>query len=433
MKKTVIRTLSTTALFSTLFAGSALAATYKVQKGDTLSKIASKFDTSVKEIKTLNGLTSDSIYENQTLKISDSAVTVQKVQQTNYTVVKGDALIKIANRYHVTVGELQKWNNLRDTTIYVGQVLKVSAPGQAVSVTTPKPALDKKTTATTQAAKASTSNYTVKSGDCLSKIAKQYGMTVAQLESLNNLKSDLIYVGQKLKVYATSAKPQTQTASVSQPKSQSAAKPKPQPATASASAAGGINYTVKSGDTLGKIALQYQTTVQNLKNLNSITSDLIYAGQQLKVPGQAAVSSTSSKSSAGSKNSASTTAQSDTEFAAKMVSIAKSLIGVPYVWGGSDLNGFDCSGFIYYVANKAGKKMGRYSADGYYNRTYYVDHPIPGDIVFFKDTYKKGISHMGIFLGNNQFIHEDEKHGVMISNLGSPYYTAHFDSIKRFY
>lgn len=420
MKKTVIRSLSTTALFSTLFAGSALAATYKVQKGDTLSKVASKFDTSVKELKTLNGLKSDSIYENQTLKVSDSAVTVQKVQQTNYTVVKGDALIKIANRYHVTVGELQKWNNLTGTIINPGQVLKVSAPGQTVSVTTPKPALNQKTTTKTQT---STSSYTVKSGDCLSSIAKQYGMTVSQLKSLNNLKSDLIYLGQKLKVYGSASSPQTAT--VSKPQTQ----PKSQPAPAAVA----TNYAVKSGDTLGKIALQYKTTVQDLKSLNSLTSDMIYTGEKLKLPGQAAVSSTSSAVSNGSASTSSPTTLSDTEFAAQMVSIAKSLIGVPYIWGGSDLNGFDCSGFIYYVANKAGKKIGRYSADSYYNLTYYVNNPIPGDIVFFKDTYKKGISHMGFYLGNNQFIHADEKHGIMISTLGSPYYTAHFDSIKRFY
>lgn len=132
MKKTLIRSLSTTALFSTLFAGSALAATYKVQKGDTLSKIASNNNTSVEDIKKLNRLTSDRIYVNQTLQINSTAPTasVQAVQQTTYKVVSGDALIKIANRFNVTVGELQQWNNLTGTLIFAGQTLKVSAPGK---------------------------------------------------------------------------------------------------------------------------------------------------------------------------------------------------------------------------------------------------------------------------------------------------------------
>ena len=65
-------------------------------------------------------------------------------------------------------------------------------------------------------------------------------------------------------------------------------------------------------------------------------------------------------------------------------------MGVPYVWAGSTPDGFDCSGFIYYAYNKAGKQMGRYSSEGYYNRSFYVNEPQPGDLVFFENTYKKG-------------------------------------------
>ena len=108
-------------------------------------------------------------------------------------------------------------------------------------------------------------------------------------------------------------------------------------------------------------------------------------------------------------------------------------MGIPYVWGGSTLSGFDCSGFIYYVVNKTGKSIGRYSAAGYFDRSYYVDQPQAGDLVFFANTYKKGISHLGIYLGGRQFIHADEKYGIKISTLDSPYYTEHFDSFKRLY
>jgi len=397
MKKTIVRTISTTALFSTLFAGSALADTYKVQKGDSLSKIASKFKTSVKEIKAQNSLTSDLIYENQILQISPETATVQSTQQTNYNVVKGDALIKIANRYNVTVGELQQWNNLQGTLIYVGQVLKVSAPGQTVTVTPPQPAPAPPPQPTTPDP-SSTSEYTVKSGDSLSKIGLQYGMTVQQLKTINNLLSDLIYVGQKLKVTGDQTPPPVVTPP-----------PAVQPPESS-------SYVVKSGDTLGKIARQYNMTVQNLKSLNGLTSDMIYVGQTLKVTGQATTAPTPTPEPQGD-----------------MITVAKSLIGTPYVWGGSTLSGFDCSGFIYYVANKAGTKIGRYSAAGYYDRSYYVDNPKPGDIVFFENTYKQGISHLGIYLGDNQFIHADESRGVMISNLKSNYYTAHFAAFKRFY
>ncbi|ETI66959.1 C40 family peptidase [Neobacillus vireti] len=425
MKKTIIRTLSTTALFSTLFAGSALADSYKVQKGDSLSKIALKYKTSVNEIKVQNGLKSDLIYENQILQIGSApaTTTVTAVKQTTYTVVSGDALIKIANRYNVTVGELQQWNNLSGTLILVGQVLKVSAPGQTVTVTAPKPAPQALApAATAPAQQTTTSEYTIKSGDTLSKIGVEFKMTVQQLKTLNNLKSDMIYAGQKLKVTAkntTAAPPKVTTppAAVKPPVTTSPVTVKP-PVTS--------EYVVKSGDILGKIAAQYKMTVQDLKALNGLKSDMIYIGQKLKVSGTSA----EVPKTAGTGK---TDGTAKTDFAAKTIAAAKSVIGVPYVWGGSTLSGFDCSGFIYYVANQAGTKIGRYSAAGYYDRSYYVDKPQAGDLVFFENTYTKGISHVGFYLGGDQFIHADEKYGIMISNLKSPYYTAHFAAFKRLY
>ncbi|SMQ85086.1 LysM domain-containing protein [Bacillus sp. OV166] len=147
MKKTIVRALSTAALLSTVFAGTALADTYKVQKGDSLSKIAQEYHTSVKDIKSANGLKSDFISVNQMLKITVASKTTQASQPATYTVVNGDALIKIANRFHVTVGELKLWNKLDTTIIHVGQKLTVAAPKQTVTAAKPAP---KPTTTTTK-------------------------------------------------------------------------------------------------------------------------------------------------------------------------------------------------------------------------------------------------------------------------------------------
>jgi LysM repeat protein len=424
MKKTIVRALSTAALLSTVFAGTALADTYKVQKGDSLSKIAQKYHTSVKDIKSANGLRSDFISVNQMLKITVASKTTQASQPATYTVVKGDALIKIANRFHVTLAELKLWNKLDHTIIHVGQKLQVAAPKQtATSPTAAKPATKATTTQTTakpttkaaaqQTTTVTTDVYTVKSGDYLGKIAGKHETTVSNLKSLNNLKSDMIFVGQKLKVPAkkasvTPAKPATKPpVTTAPPKTPATPPPAVKPTEVT-------DYIVKSGDTLEKIALKYKLTIKDLKALNQLTSDKIYVGQKLKVPGTK------------------TEPTVDTDFAAQMIASAKKLIGIPYVWGGSQPSGFDCSGFVYYVANQAGMKIGRYSAEGYYDRTYYVNTPKAGDIVFFENTYKRGISHLGIYLGNNQFIHANDS-GVMISNLQGAYYQAHFESFKRFY
>jgi LysM repeat protein len=350
MKKTIIRSVSTAALLSTVFAGSAYANSYTVQKGDTLTKIASKYQTTVPQLKNLNGLSSDMIYVNQTLK-----VTAEVVAQPE--------------------------------------------------VTTPAPPVP---------APAASSQYVIVSGDYLGKIAKQFNMTVAELKSLNGLTSDLIFPGQTLNVSGSAApvSPPPVVAPVTP------VAPSP-PADTTASAV----YTVVSGDTLSKIGLQFNMSVQELKTLNGLPNDRIYAGQSLSVRGQATVTTPAPVAPVTPTS----------EFATALVNVAQSVMGVPYAWGGSSLNGFDCSGFIYYAANQAGKKIGRYSAEGYYSRTFYVDQPQPGDLVFFENTYKKGISHVGIYLGNNQFIHADEKKGVSIANLSNAYYTAHFDGFKRFY
>jgi LysM repeat protein len=342
VKKTIVRAVSTAAVLSAVYAGSAQASTYTVQKGDTLSKIALKHQTSVPKIKELNGLTSDRIYANQTLTVS----------------------------------------------------------------ATNEPSQPEVTPST------STSDYLVKSGDYLGKIAKQFGTTVAELKSLNGLNSDRIYIGQTLKVSATVTTPATPPPVVT---------PTPPPVENSGTAV----YAIVNGDTLSKIGLQFNISVQELKSLNGLNSDLIYVGQTLIVKAQAPVVTIPAP--------VAPEAPPVGEFATALVNAANSVMGVPYAWGGSSLNGFDCSGFIYYAANQAGKKIGRYSAEGYYSRTFYVDQPQPGDLVFFENTYKKGISHVGIYLGNNQFIHADEKKGVSIANLSNPYYTAHFDGFKRFY
>ena len=417
MKKTIVRAVSTAAFLSTVYAGSAYASTHTVEKGDSLWKIAKKYQTTVSELKSINNLKSDFLQVDQKLKISAAAAaaTTEKAASkpasttvnaaSVYVVKNGDYLGKIAIQFSTTVAELKSTNGLTSDMIYVGQKLKV--PGK-VEVTLPS----KNTVTPTPAASSATSTYTVVGGDTLSQIGLEHNMSVQELKKLNNLKSDMIYVGQKLKVSGTAAvtpatsKPTTVTPVV-----------KPVVNNGNSSV-----YIVKSGDTLGKISLQYNMTVQEIKTLNGLKSDFLSIGQKLKVSGSKKEVVNTPAAPATSGN-----------FSADFINVVKSVMGTPYAWGGSSLNGFDCSGIIYYAANKAGKEIGRTSAEGYYNRTFYVDKPQPGDLVFFENTYKKGISHVGIYLGGDEFIHADEKRGISVANLSNPYYKEHFASFKRFY
>ncbi|MBE7147275.1 peptidase M24 [Bacillus sp. SRB_28] len=108
-----------------------------------------------------------------------------------------------------------------------------------------------------------------------------------------------------------------------------------------------------------------------------------------------------------------------------ILAYAKSMQGVPYVWGGTSANGVDCSGYIYHVFKKFGHNISRQSVAGYWSSLPQTSSPQPGDLIYFKDTYKAGPSHMGIYLGGGSFIQSGDK-GVAIASLNNSYWKSHF-------
>lgn len=109
----------------------------------------------------------------------------------------------------------------------------------------------------------------------------------------------------------------------------------------------------------------------------------------------------------------------------QVVSIAKDNLGAPYRSGGSSPSGFDCSGFTSYVFNKVGIELSRRSEDQYNDGTKVEKaNLIAGDLVFFKTTSSSRISHVGIYIGSNEFIHASTSKGVTIDSINDPYYWA---------
>lgn len=203
---------------------------YIVQRGDTLYAIANKYGMTVNELKSLNNLTGDVLSVGQKLVISEgNAATLD-----TYIVKSGDTLYSIANQYGLTVSELKSLNHLTSDLLSIGQVLNVS---NSTTPTTPS----------------NPSNvYTVQSGDSLYSIAKRYGVTVDALKSANGKTSNLLSIGEVLVIPTTTGTSRT--------------------------------YTVKSGDSLWKIASTYGTSVNALKQANGLTSDLLSIGQILVIP-----------------------------------------------------------------------------------------------------------------------------------------------------
>jgi cell wall-associated NlpC family hydrolase len=112
--------------------------------------------------------------------------------------------------------------------------------------------------------------------------------------------------------------------------------------------------------------------------------------------------------------------------------IALQYIGSAYVFGGNGPSGFDCSGFVEYVMRQIGRNVPRDLAGQYAAGYHPQGAPEPGDLVFFQDTYDYGLSHVGIYIGNGNFIHAiSEASGVGISNMNEPYYVERLYGVTR--
>jgi len=202
---------------------------YIVQKGDTLYSVAMANNTTVDELKRINNLTSNILSAGQLLKIPSALL-----PESTYIVKKGDSLYSIANKYNTTVDELKRINNLTSNILSISQVLKL--PSDKVSD------IEKEE---------NTISYTVQKGDSLYSIARKYSTTIDKIKDLNNLTTNLLSIGQVLLI-PTDTNLET-------------------------------TYTVQKGDSLYSIAKKYDTTVDRLKQLNNLKSNLLSIGQILIV------------------------------------------------------------------------------------------------------------------------------------------------------
>ena len=207
--------------------------TYIVRKGDTLYSISRMFNMSVNELKRLNNLTNDNLSIGQVLLInSDNNSSDNNLNDSLYTVVLGDNLYSIANKYGVSVVDIINLNNLTSTVLIPGQVLMIS--GSIPTYTT----------------------YIVKRGDTLYGIAYSYGVSVDDIKSLNNLIDNTISIGQELLIPTDKTITETNYEV----------------------------YTVKRGDTLFGIASNYGVSVDDIKTLNNLTNNNLSVGQRLQIP-----------------------------------------------------------------------------------------------------------------------------------------------------
>jgi membrane-bound lytic murein transglycosylase D len=216
------------------------------------------------------------------------AMAVKNSRETmEYRAKKGETVSSIAKKYHMTTSELKSLNNLKSNSVKPKQRLlvytgppKSKMPEKPASTYVPIPdTTGKQVTAAEQPEVPTAANYhVVKSGENLGKIAAKYGCTANEIIEWNNLKSNSITVGQKLKITSSGH----EIASTGSPK------PKPASTTSSAKKSSGQKYiwhTIQPGDNLWDIAEKYDgATVAQIKKLNNISNaQKLKVGQKIKV------------------------------------------------------------------------------------------------------------------------------------------------------
>ncbi|MFV8334897.1 LysM peptidoglycan-binding domain-containing protein [Flavobacterium sp. RSP29] len=263
---------------------------YKVKRGDNLSIIASKYDVDVSDLKKWNKLKSNTLAFGKSLKIvmgQTDVATVKKESQTDlvpfekksaqseaiastatafYVVQKGDNLGSIANKYHITMGEIQEWNHLSNDNLQLGaslQVVKKASESKEELVSGPE---------------RKDIEYVVLKGDNLGDLAKKFGASLAELKQWNNLPDNTIGIGATLIVAKDEIVINTNKATVSSFK-------KKMNSTDSYKNEA-IDYYVKKGDSLYSISKKYPgVTISDLKKWNGIRSEELKPGMKLKING----------------------------------------------------------------------------------------------------------------------------------------------------
>ncbi len=347
-----------------------------------------------------------------------------------HVVQPGETLYRIALRYNLSVETLARANGLSDPArIRVGQRLLIpegepqgqGAPASRPHADTPRPR------------QVAHPTYTVRPGDTLSSIAQRYGTTVRALIDVNQLSSDILQIGQLLRIPsmtlsrgpAHSALPQSMPGIAWRPVEPTGERVPPQFVV-------GMEVNAPRPIRVRPGPKTYLTTLALLSAGTPLRIvDLVPGWYQVQLPDEE-VGWVREEDFRPADQAASAVPQGLLR-GTEIVHEAMGYVGIPYVWGGQSPGGVDCSGFVYIVFAPHLPSLGRMNSFAYFQVGIPVDRADlqPGDLVFFT-TYAPGASHVGIYLGEGKFIQASSaSRRVTITSLDDPYYAARYLGARR--
>ena len=227
---------------------------YVVKKGDTLYGISNQFGVSVTELADINNVDAYSLKEGQSLVIPSQSGS-NPDNMFFYTVKKGDTLYGIARIYNVSVDSIKKLNYFTDNNLVVGQVIRIPE-----MYTKPEDMIVPNYV-----------NYTVKKGDTLYSIAKQYGVLADTIIQDNALKNANLSIGQNLKIRVA-------------PSSFGVEECFGEDSNIELPNDNVEKYVVQKGDTLYSISKKFNTSVNNIVQFNRLNGNVLTVGQVLQIP-----------------------------------------------------------------------------------------------------------------------------------------------------
>jgi cell wall-associated NlpC family hydrolase len=413
---------------------------YKVKHGDTLQKVSKKFGVSQKEIRKINKLRRSSIRPHQTLLIPSKEIgnACQEASYSKvkfYVVKKRDNLYTISKKTGISIDGIKDINRLRNNRLRVGQTLalakKDETPGSqgggrissinSITAGEMVPAENSFSVTNTELQSTDPINGQIKKTEVIPSDNNIPPDNAAIIQK--NSTKDLAVLGNGNKTFFSPRAPSLRS------------------------------YVVKRGDDIYKISRKFRLSVASIRKINHLRSNALKIGQML------ALSSSPIENNAITENNEEEEADSS-EFLAEeynktdiageiqttsdiigkwngsnernlLVKVVMGFLGTPYKWGGSSIKGLDCSAFVRKMYSFFDIELPRTAREQSHmgKRVARSDLEI-GDLVFFNT--RRPIGHVGIYVGNNEFIHASYRgKQVKIDTLATPYYDKRFTKAVR--